>query len=78
MAFINEKLSLVQKEMLKKKEIKNPRCSAEILNPNFWTVDHNQKAYLINVGAYHNIPEEEMFVFIYDFSFSYFKLYHNY
>lgn len=66
MAFVNEKLSTLQKEDFVKKNIQNPHCSNQVLNPNFWTIDHERNACLINIGAYHDIPEEEQFVFIYN------------
>lgn len=66
MAFVNEKLTSLQKEDFVKKDIKNPHHSNQVLNPNFWTVDHERNAYLINIGAYHDMPEEEQFVFIYN------------
>ncbi|MBD5539691.1 MAG: hypothetical protein HDR00_00570 [Lachnospiraceae bacterium] len=65
MAFINEKLSSIQKEDFKKKKIKNPRHPHEILSPNFWTIDHERDICLINIGAYHDLPEEELFLFLY-------------
>ncbi len=66
MAFVNEKLTSLQKEDFVKKDIKNPHHSNQVLNPNFWTVDHERNACLINIGAYHDMPEEEQFVFIYN------------
>ena len=66
MAFVNERLTSLQKEDFVKKDIKNPHSSNQVLNPNFWTVDHERNACLINIGAYHDIPEEEQFVFIYN------------
>ncbi len=65
MAFINEKLSSIQKENFTKKEIRDPRYPHEIISPNFWTIDHEQDACLINIGAYHDLPEEELFLFLY-------------
>lgn len=64
MAFVNEKLTPLQKEDFAKQEIKNPLCMSNILCPNFWTADHERNAYLINIGAFHDIPEEEIFIFI--------------
>ena len=66
MAFVNEKLTPKQREEFSKRRLKNPRSSDQELIPHFWTADHNQNAYLINTGAYHDIPEEELFIFIYD------------
>lgn len=66
MAFINERLTPAQKEAFVKKEIKNPHCLSQILSPNFWTIDHERNACLINIGAYYDLPEEEQFVFIFN------------
>lgn len=66
MAFVNEKLTSLQKEDFIKKDIKNPHVPNQVLNPYFWTVDHERNAYLINIGAYHDLPEEEQFVFIFN------------
>lgn len=66
MAFVNERLTALQKENFVKQGIKNPLSSNQVLNPNFWTIDHERNACLINIGAYHDMPEEEQFVFIFD------------
>ena len=66
MAFVNERLTSLQKENFEKRGIKNPLSSNRILSPNFWTIDHERNACLINIGAYHGLPEEEYFVFIAD------------
>ena len=66
MAFINERLTSAQKEDFVKKDIKYTHHSDMVLAPNFWTADHERNACLINIGAYHDIPEEEQFVFLYD------------
>lgn len=66
MAFMNERLTSLQKEDFIKKGIKHPHHPNDVLNPNFWTIDHEQNACLINMGAYHDLPEEEQFVFLYD------------
>lgn len=66
MAFINERLTSSQKEDFVKKDIKHPHHSDMVLAPNFWTADHERNAYLINIGAYHDLPEEEQFIFLYD------------
>lgn len=66
MAFVNERLTSLQKENFVKRGIKNPLSPNQVLNPSFWTIDHERNAYLINIGAYHDLPEEEQFVFIHD------------
>lgn len=66
MAFVNERLTSLEKENFVKRGIKNPRVSNQVLNPNFWTIDHERNACLINIGAYHDLPEEEQFVFIFN------------
>ena len=66
MAFINEKLTFSQKEEFVKRGIKNPHSPNQVLAPNFWTIDHERNACLINIGAYHDLPEEEQFIFLYD------------
>lgn len=66
MAFVNGRLTSLQKEDFVKRGIKNPHSSNQILNPNFWTIDHERNVCLINIGAYHDVPEEEQFVFIFD------------
>lgn len=66
MAFVNERLTSLQKENFVKRGIKNPRSSNQVLKPNFWTIDHERNACLINIGAYHDMPEDEQFVFIFD------------
>jgi hypothetical protein len=66
MAFVNEKLTPKQREEFSKRGLKNPLCSKQDFIPYFWTADHNQNAYLIDAGAYHDIPEENLFIFIYD------------
>ncbi|MCH5193444.1 MAG: hypothetical protein J1F11_05735 [Oscillospiraceae bacterium] len=66
MAFMNERLTSLQKEDFLKKGIKHPHHPNDVLNPNFWTIDHEQNACLINIGAYHDLPEEEQFIFIYN------------
>lgn len=66
MAYINEKLTILQKEAFEKRKINNPLYLNKVLVPNFWTVDHDRNTYLINVGAYHDVPNEQLFVFIYN------------
>lgn len=58
MAYINEKLTVLQKEAFEKRKINNPLYLNKVLVPNFWTVDHDRNSYLINVGAYHDVPNE--------------------
>ncbi len=53
--------------------IKHP-ISGEILKPYFWTADKERNAYLIDVGAYHDLSEEQLFVFIYNSGIFLFKL----
>lgn len=65
MAFVNERLTALQKESFVKWEKKSAFLN-QILYPNFWTIDHEKNACLINIGAYHDLPEEEQFVFIFD------------
>ncbi len=43
MAFVNERLTSLQKENFVKLGIKNPRASDQILSPNFWTIDHERR-----------------------------------
>lgn len=66
MAFVNERLTSLQKENFVKLGIKNPLSSNQVLNPNFWTIDHERNICLINIGAYHDMPENEHFIFIID------------
>lgn len=66
MAFANERLTSLQRENFVKRGIKNPLSSNQILDPIFWTIDHERNACLINIGAYHDLPEEELFIFIFD------------
>lgn len=73
MAFVNERLSSAQMEEFVNLGIKSP-ISREILKPHFWTADKERNAYLIDVGAYHDLPEEELFVFIYNSGIFLFKL----
>lgn len=65
MAFVNERLTALQKESFVKWGKKSAFLN-QILYPNFWTIDHEKNACLINIGAYHDLPEEEQFVFIFD------------
>lgn len=66
MAFVNERLTSLQRENFVKRGIKNPISSNQILDPTFGTIDHERNACLINIGAYHDLPEEELFMFIFD------------
>lgn len=74
MAFVNERLTALQKENFVKRGIKNPLSSNQVLNPNFWTIDHERNTCLINIGAYHDLPEEELFIFVFDSGIYMFKL----
>lgn len=50
MAFVNEKLTSLQKENFVNQGIKNPLFSNQVLNQNFWTIDYERNACLINIG----------------------------
>lgn len=66
MAFVNEKLTTAQREELAKKKIKNPLQPNQLFIPYFWTADYEINAFLINVGSYHDLPEEILFLFLFN------------
>lgn len=66
MGFINIKLTPSQREELAKKNIENPLCPNQLFVPYFGTVDYERNAFLFNVGAYHDLPEETLFIFLFN------------
>ncbi len=64
MAFINERLTDLQREDFAKRNIKNPLLKDQLLIPYFWTADYERNTFLVNVGSSHDLPEEELFIFI--------------
>lgn len=66
MGFINIRLNPSQREELAKKKIKNPLCPNQLFVPYFGTVDYERNAYLFNVGSYHDLPEETLFIFLFN------------
>ena len=64
MAFVNEKLTAAQREEIAEKKIKNPLQPNQFFIPYFWTADYERNAFLINVGSYHDSPEEILFLFL--------------
>ncbi len=74
MAFINERLTDLQREDFEKRNIKNPLQKDQLLVPNFWTADFERNTFLVNVGSYHDLPEEILFIFIHNQDVFLFKL----
>lgn len=64
MGFINIRITPFQREELAKKNIENPLCPKQLFVPYFGTVDYERNAFLFNVGSYHDLPEETLFIFL--------------
>ena len=64
MAFVNERLTLEQREEFEELKIINPVPHNQgILSPLHWTIDHDNDMYLIRAGVFKEFPDERYFVF---------------
>lgn len=73
MAFINEKLTPEQHEEFNSWGIKKPifgfgQISREkdMVNPLYWTVDHEREIYLLSTTHDRDYPDESVFIFIWN------------
>ena len=66
MAFVNEILTVEQREAFKIKGVENPVSSLHsTLIPSRWTIDHENDIYLIHAGVDKEFWNEHYFVFFY-------------
>ncbi len=74
MAFINERLTDLQREDFARRNITDPLQQNQLFVSYFWTADFERNAFLANVGSYHDLPEETLFIFIFNQGIYLFKL----
>jgi hypothetical protein len=65
MPFVNEKLTEDQRNALIARNIPNPIRKGKAIGSYHWTADHEKDLFLIHAGCFHDLPEEEIFVFLY-------------
>jgi hypothetical protein len=62
MVFVNERLTSDQKEKFRLLKLKYP-LNGEDFIPSWWTTDRLTGAFLVDGGRYHDIDDEQMFIF---------------